>query len=140
MREDTPGNRSSHAIPVVTEEATVRKEQVESGRVRIDKTVETRECVLAEWLREESVVVERVARGTAVDPAQVPPIRQEGDITIIPVMEEVLVVEKRLMLKEELHVRRVVRDVPTHVPVTLRQERVTVERQAPEASGASDDT
>lgn len=35
-----------------------------------------------------------------------PEIRTEGDVTIVPVLEEVLVVEKRLVLKEELHIRR----------------------------------
>ena len=34
-------------------------------------------------------------------------MREEGDVTIIPVLEEIVVVEKRLVLKEELHVRRV---------------------------------
>ncbi len=33
-------------------------------------------------------------------------IRQDGDTLIIPLMEEVLVVERRLMLREELHIKR----------------------------------
>jgi stress response protein YsnF len=40
-----------------------------------------------------------------------PEIRTEGDVTILPVVEEVLVVEKRLVLKEELHIRRRVRQL-----------------------------
>ena len=35
-----------------------------------------------------------------------PKIRIEGDLTIVPVLEEILVVEKRLILKEEVHIRR----------------------------------
>ncbi|MFD1693079.1 DUF2382 domain-containing protein [Azotobacter chroococcum] len=58
----------------------------------------------------------------------IPQVRQEGDVTVIPVLEEVLVVEKRLVLKEELRVRRVVHEEPHSVPVTLRREQVTVER------------
>jgi stress response protein YsnF len=40
-----------------------------------------------------------------------PEIRTESDVTILPVVEEVLVVEKRLVLKEELHIRRRVRQL-----------------------------
>ena len=52
----------------------------------------------------EDCDVERVSVKRMIDkPAE---IRQEGDTMIIPLMEEVLVVEKRLMLREELHIRR----------------------------------
>ena len=47
---------------------------------------------------------------------------------IIPVLEEVLVIQKRTVLKEELHVTRLRREVhhePQHV--VLRAEEVTVE-------------
>ncbi len=52
----------------------------------------------------EDCEVERVQVKRMLDqPAE---IRQEGDTLIIPLMEEVLVVEKRLMLREELHIKR----------------------------------
>ena len=52
----------------------------------------------------EDCDVERVPVKRMIDqPAE---IRQDGDTLIIPLMEEVLVVEKRLMLREELHIRR----------------------------------
>ena len=90
--------------------------------------METENCLLEESLRHEELQVERVPCRTEVDPAHPPQVRQEGDVTVIPVLEEVLVVEKRLVLKEELHVRRVVHEEPHSVPVTLRREQVTVER------------
>jgi stress response protein YsnF len=46
----------------------------------------------------------------------------------VPVLEEVLVVEKRLVLKEELHLRRKVETETFEAPVTLRKQRVEVER------------
>jgi stress response protein YsnF len=55
-------------------------------------------------------------------------VRTHGDTTIIPIVEEVLVVEKRLILKEELHVRRVVSNDEVEVPITLRKQRAVVER------------
>ena len=38
--------------------------------------------------------------------SEAPQTRQEGEVTIVPIVEEVLVVEKRLLLKEEIHIVR----------------------------------
>ena len=61
-----------------------------------------------------------------------PQIRTEGDVTIVPVLEEVLVVEKRLVLKEELHIRRRIITETVEVPVTLHKQRAIVERVDPD--------
>jgi stress response protein YsnF len=58
----------------------------------------------------------------------IPAVRQEGDVTIYPVLEEVLVVEKRLVLKEEVHVRRVVTQTEVSQPVMLRRQYADIER------------
>jgi uncharacterized protein (TIGR02271 family) len=113
-------------VPVVAEELEVRKRSVETGGVRVSKVVHEREEVVDEPLFREEVDVERVAINRAVDGPVA--TRQEGDVTIVPVLEEVLVVEKRLMLKEELRITR--RRVEEHRPqrVSLRTEDATVER------------
>jgi hypothetical protein len=52
-----------------------------------------------------------------------PEVRVEGNVTIIPVLEEVLVVEKRLVLKEKLHISyRTIASVKgnNRVPMALR--------------------
>src|SRR5918994_193179 len=94
-------------IPVVDEEARIDKREDETVRGTLD---------------EEVVEVERVPVDRIVEAA--PAVRQDGDVTIIPVMEEVLVVEKRLVLKGEPHVRRRRTQEAVEVPVTLRRERV----------------
>lgn len=54
--------------------------------------------------------------------------RHEGDTLVIPVLEEVLVVERKLRIREELHITRV-RHEERHVEtVPLKAERVEVER------------
>ena len=68
-----------------------------------------------------------------------PDVRTEGDLTIVPVVEEVLVVEKRLVLKEELHIRRTSQTEVVEVPVTLRKQRAVVERQVPHTSPSEGD-
>ena len=49
-------------------------------------------------------------------------------MTIVPVFEEVLVVEKRLVLKEELHLRKCTSVEAVEAPVTLRKQTARVER------------
>jgi stress response protein YsnF len=63
-----------------------------------------------------------------------PDIRTEGNVTIVPVLEEVLVVTKQLVLKEELDIRRRVETETVEVPVTLRKQRAIVEREAPDGT------
>jgi len=68
-----------------------------------------------------------------------PPVRHEGNTMIIPLLEEVLVVEKRLMLREELRVTRTQTEFHAPQQVTLRREEITVDR-APVDGGGDGDT
>ena len=113
-------------MPVVQEELVVGKQAVETGRVRLVKTVAERQEVIDEPLMRERVEVERVPVNQVVSGPVA--VRYEGDTMIIPVVEEVVVYEKRLVLKEELHVRKVTTQERQPETVTLRQEQVTVER------------
>jgi uncharacterized protein (TIGR02271 family) len=111
---------------VIREEAVVRTREVERGGVRVHKTVHEREEVIEQPTMREDVDVERIAIGKVVDRA--PEVREEGDTLIIPVMEEMLVVEKRLVLKEELRITRR-RSIETEqARVVLNEEQVTIER------------
>ena len=94
--------------------------------VRAARTTVERPVTIQEELARESVVVEHVPVGRVIE--EIPPIRQEGDVTIIPVVEEEVVVVRRLVLKEEVHLRRV-RTTERHIEtVTLREQKLTVTR------------
>lgn len=93
--------------------------------------VTKREETVDELLLRESVEVERVPINRIV--AEAPPSRQEDDTLIIPVLEEVLVVEKRLMLKEEVRITRTQTKVHQPQAVTLRTEEAVIEGIAPDA-------
>lgn len=95
------------------------------------RRVMEREETIDEPLLRESVEVERVPINRIV--AEAPPSRQEGDTLIIPVLEEVLVVEKRLMLKEEVRITRTQTEVHQPQAVTLRTEEAVIEGIAPDA-------
>jgi uncharacterized protein (TIGR02271 family) len=121
-----PGNDPVLVVPVIAEELVVQKRVVETGKVRITKVVKEREAVVDEPLFSEEVEVERVPIQRVVDGPV--PVRYEDDTVIVSILEEVLVVEKRLLLKEELHIRK--RRVETHQPqqVMLRHEEARIER------------
>ena len=113
-------------MPVIAETLEVQKRKVQTGGVRVRKIVHEREEVVDEPLMREEVQVKRVPINRVVE-APVP-VRHVGNTMIISLLEEVLVVEKRLMLKEELHITK--GEIETYKPqrVTLRSEEAVVER------------
>jgi len=113
-------------VPVVAEELAVSTRTVERGVVRVRKLVHARDERVEQPLVREEVQVEHIPIGRVID--QVPGPRNEGDTLIIPVLEEVLVVEKRLVLKEEVRITRRRITEPSTQDVTLRTEEVVVER------------
>jgi stress response protein YsnF len=116
---------SGQMIPVIEEHIVVQKQPVETGRVNV--TIATTEDVenVSDTIDREAVLVERIPVGRFVD-AQ-PAVREEGDATIFPVVEEVFV--KRLLLREEVRVTRVRSTEPFEGSVTVRRQTATVERE-----------
>lgn len=119
----------SIVIPVIAEQLQVTKELIETGQVRLVKTVEEHPQMVSTPLLREEFDIERVPMEQYVTEA--PSLRVEGDTTIYPVLREVVVVEKRLMLVEEIRVtKRQVATVDEQI-INLRQEVITVERSSP---------
>ena len=124
-------------VPVVEETAVVYKERVVTDRVRLHKQGHEDQEVLDIPVRTETLEVERVPVGRFVEAA--PAIRQEDETTVYPVVEEVLVAEKRLRLVEEVRVtqRQAIRHAREEV--VLRREEITVEHMAdPDRAGGDD--
>ncbi len=129
LAEVIPGAKQSEVIeviPVVEETLRIEKREFESGRVLVHKTVTERDEVAEVLLRQQDLIVERVPVGRTVSEA--PQTRQDGDTLIVPILEEVLVVEKRLVLKEELHIRKQSSERTEQHKVRLRTEHVEIER------------
>jgi uncharacterized protein (TIGR02271 family) len=123
-----PSVRESGVIPVLTEELVVERRAHVTGGVRLHKTVQERTALIDEPIVRERVTVERVAIDRPLRDGQIPAVREQDGVLIVPVIEELLVVEKRLMLKEELHVRRVREETRERQEIPLRREHVDVER------------
>lgn len=116
-------------IPVIAEELAVSKEQVERGVVRVHKRVETHEATLDVGVTSEEVTIERLPVNALVEGAA-PQVREEDGVIVIPVLEEVLVVEKRLLLREEVRLTKRTSSSSQPQTVTLRRETVEIERSA----------
>lgn len=140
MREDELARRPQHdpeTIPVVEERAVVRKRRKITGAVRLRTVVHEDEAVIDGPLLTEEVEVERVSLDRWVDGPV--PVRHEGDTTVITVLREVLVVERRLKAVEEVRLtkRRATRHASERV--RLRREEALVERLDAAASPLGDD-
>jgi stress response protein YsnF len=116
-------------VPVVQEEAWIEKRIVDTGRgVRIHKTVAEHPCQIDESLLRDEVQVSHVPVDRIVPLDQAPATRYEGDTLVVPILEEVLVVERRLRIKEELHITRTRHEERHAETVLLKSEQVSVER------------
>ena len=113
-------------IPIAEEEVRVGKREVITGKVRVRTLVDVVTEPVQASLQEETVEVTRVPIDREISEA--PQVCTENGVTIVPVVEEVLVVEKRLVLKEELHIRRHTRTETVEIPVEIRRQRAEVER------------
>ncbi len=125
-------------IPVHVEELDVGTRSVTREQVSIKTKVTERAELVDLPLARVDVQIEHVPIGREVQAAAAP--REQGDTWIIPVYEEVLFVEKRLMLREEIHVRRVRREVHEPQRIMLRREEIEVDRKKPDDSSAGRST
>ena len=119
-------------VPVIEERISVGKHRVETGRLRVRIEVERDVETIATDLDGESYVSSIVASGTEVDERRAP--YADGDDLVIPVYEERSVVVRRLFLKEEIRLSRVVRIEKSRQDIGLRRERAIVERLQPDGT------
>ena len=138
--EKLDGAGDEAVLPLAEEVLRVSKRRVETGRVRVSVATEAEERLVRGTLRTERAEVERVAVGRELAEGEhAPTARREQDGTlVVPVIEEVLVVERRLVLREEIRLRVVAAEEAVEQPVTLRRQRVEVERLPASAAGDPD--
>jgi len=114
-------------VPLHAEQAEVTRQTRVTGRVSVSTVTKTREELVDELLTNEHAEIERVSIRQFVD--EIPAVRQEGDIIVVPLVEEVVVVERRLVLKEEIRIRRVVTAERHRETVTLREQDAVITRK-----------
>lgn len=118
--------KQGEKIPLAQETVHVGKSSATTSRVSVRTTTETINETVREQLESETVEVTRVRIGREVDTP--PEVRTQDGVTIVPVLEERLVVEKKLYLVEELHIRSRKQTETVEIPVSLRKQRAIVNR------------
>ena len=116
----------STRVPLAEENLRVEKKQAFTGKVKVRTISDVSEQVVRATLQQEGIEVTRVPINVEVETP--PEMRSEGDTLIVPVLEERLVVEKRLVLVEELHIRRRVSQEDVSASIPVRKQRAIVER------------
>ena len=119
-------------FPLYAEDLTVSKRQIAGDMVQVGTVTRETKSLVDEMLNHERVQIDRIPVGRQVD--AVPPIRQEGDTTILPVVEETVVVERRLILTEEIHIRRLHVSERHQEAVILRKQEAVITRIDPHES------
>jgi uncharacterized protein (TIGR02271 family) len=126
MNTTTNVDRVTESIALLEERLQIATRTIETGIVRISKRVVEAEHAAVVPLRHEQVEIERVDVDPVVVDRPAAP-RQEGDVTIVPVYEEVLV--RQWVLKQELRItRRATTEQRSIGPLMLRREEVAVVR------------
>jgi uncharacterized protein (TIGR02271 family) len=124
--EDGHGDAREIVVPLHAEEISVSKRVIPKSRVQVSTVTELKDAIVDELLVRGEVVIERIAIDKRID--AIPPVREEGTTIILPIVEEVLVVERQLILKEEVHIRRVSETERHQERVTLRRQEAVVTR------------
>jgi uncharacterized protein (TIGR02271 family) len=114
-------------IPVIEEVLKVDKKLVETGRIHIKKHIEEEEQHIEIPLVDESYQVKKIqVKNQIYD--RPPSIRNEGDVTIIPVIKEIAEIKIRYEVTEEIHVIKNKTESTYSENVNLKKEKVVVER------------
>jgi uncharacterized protein (TIGR02271 family) len=138
---DLPQNKQSTLpdeqviIPVVHEQVKIDKKVIETGKVHISKVVYEDVERFNIPYTEENISVERVPKNELLE-TMPPPVRYEDDVMIIPVLKEVAVVEKRIMLVEELRVTKTKTEKTQAHELSLKKEQVQVKRSGQDHSAS----
>lgn len=114
-------------LHLAEEKLTVTREKVLDSHVTIRRQTTTHNEPVSLMLRRENVEVTHVPKNERI--ASMPEIREEGGVLIVPVVEEEVEVIRRLVLKEELHIRRTEEQVPWEESVPLRKQHVEIDRK-----------
>lgn len=129
MADQPEHNKYAEEVLILAEEqVTLSKQQVVDGRVTVTRSTSEHDERVTALLNRENVEIEHVAKAQRVE--SMPEIREENGVLIVPVVEEEIEVIKKLVLKEEIHIRKVQEAVPFQEVVTRREQHVTVKKES----------
>lgn len=138
MPDETNDQPYEDTLFLHEERLSVAKVRRVTARVAVQTRTETLSHSLPVALSGEEVEVTRIPMNRPLD--AVPDVVTEDGLTIIPIVEERLVVTRQLFLREEVHIRRIARQETVTLPVTTRRQTAHVTRVPADAEAVPRDT
>ncbi|MGD8205884.1 YsnF/AvaK domain-containing protein [Pantoea sp. FN0305] len=117
------------AIPLAEEQAEVSTQRVVDRRIRISRSTTTAEKLLETELWHEEVKIEHIEKNEPVEAGYFPEVRQEGDVLIVPVIEEQVEIIRHYILKEEVHIHKLKKSEQFQQKVTLRSQEIEINKE-----------
>ncbi len=114
-------------VPIIEEELIAGAVWREAGAVRLRVRTEEEPRSLRQVAAHEEVVIEEVGVGLPLADGETAEPRREGDVWIIPIVEEVPVVTMQRMVTKEVRVTKRTVQVEQTVAATVRRQRVEVD-------------
>ncbi|HCW46534.1 MULTISPECIES: DUF2382 domain-containing protein [Mixta] len=116
-------------IPLAEEQAEVTTTRVVDRRIRIHRSTTTAEKLLETELWHEEVEIKHIAKNETLEEGYFPQVRQEGDVLIVPVIEEQVEIIRRHILKEEVHIHKLKKNEQFQQKVTLRSQEIEISKE-----------
>ncbi len=113
-------------VPVIAEQLHVDAVPVLKGGVRVIKRIIGEEQLIEQELRRDHIDVKRLKVYRIVDGPQ--ESVQSGNTTIIPIVEEIIRVERQWVVTEEIYITRTEESAVHQETIVLNREEATVER------------
>jgi uncharacterized protein (TIGR02271 family) len=123
--EDAPASEIEGTLDLREEQLLTHIELLEIGEVTVRTEFDEVPARLEVDACREEILIEHEAVGQVVSQRDQP--SEKDGVLVMPVYEEQLVVVKRLVLKERLHIRRVSTTERQLFEDTLRRERLVIE-------------
>ncbi|AUY23981.1 MAG: DUF2382 domain-containing protein [Mixta calida] len=116
-------------IPLAEEQAEVTTTRVVDRRIRIHRSTTTAEKLLETELWHEEVEIKHIEKNETLEEGYFPQVRQEGDVLVVPVIEEQVEIIRRHILKEEVHIHKLKKNEQFQQKVTLRSQEIEISKE-----------
>lgn len=123
-------NSKEDVLHLAEEKLTVTRKQVDDGRVSVNRFTTTHDETVNLLLRHTQADIRRITKNERIN--TMPEIREENGVLIVPVVEEEVEIIRRLVLREEVHIRQQETTVEFKEQVSLRKQQVKIHREEDE--------
>ena len=126
MTDKYDDGKKRHTVTLAEERVELGTKKVVDRRVRITRATRVDEKNITAELTQENADIKRIAKNEVLEAQNIPQIRQEGDVTIIPIIEERVEIIKHYVLTEEIHIIKK-RSTERHQEIiTLRSQEIII--------------